>query len=201
MSTLTPHLRRCSITACRGGGKLWVQPGGYASTAATPSTSPDSSHTTRKATSSVKVTLHAQTAATFENFDKVLDGLWRHRNQVAETTVMIIGRRENFGDVETGHREYFGDHRPVSTALGVVELALPGQAGGDLCHRPTRSSQVSFGRLVRHRADPNVSGIQIRSTPEFYTPGRGPAEAHVKINESWVWGDLWRPAISMHTRR
>ena len=40
---------------------------------------------------------------------------------------MIIGLRENFGDVENGHREYFGDHRPVSTAFGVVELALPGQ--------------------------------------------------------------------------
>lgn len=51
----------------------------------------------------------------------------RDAQQVVETTVMIVGLRENFGAVAAAHRSYFGDHRPASNALGVVELALPGQ--------------------------------------------------------------------------
>ena len=69
----------------------------------------------------------AQATPTFDNLDKVLAGLGVTRNQVVETTVMIVGLRENFGAVAAAHRSYFGDHRPASNALGVVELALPGQ--------------------------------------------------------------------------
>ncbi|PRY07803.1 RidA family protein [Kineococcus rhizosphaerae] len=69
----------------------------------------------------------AQCAKTFENFDKVLVGLGGRRDQVVETTVAIIGLRENFDAVGAAHLDYFGQHRPASTALGVVELAMPGQ--------------------------------------------------------------------------
>ncbi|PRY07347.1 RidA family protein [Kineococcus rhizosphaerae] len=69
----------------------------------------------------------AQCLKTFENFDTVLLGLGGRRDQVVETTVAIIGLRENFDAVSAAHLNYFGHHRPASTALGVVELAMPGQ--------------------------------------------------------------------------
>lgn len=69
----------------------------------------------------------AQAAATLDNFERVLIGLGGRRDQVVETTVLIVGLRENFSAVADAHRAYFGNHRPASTAVGVVELALPGQ--------------------------------------------------------------------------
>jgi enamine deaminase RidA (YjgF/YER057c/UK114 family) len=69
----------------------------------------------------------AQAKATFANLDKVLDGIGATRNQVAETTVLVVGLRDKISTVFDAHREYFGSHRPASTMSGVVELALPGQ--------------------------------------------------------------------------
>ena len=41
--------------------------------------------------------------------------------------VYVKNLREHFDDITRLHREYFGDHRPTSTLLGVVDLALPPQ--------------------------------------------------------------------------
>lgn len=69
----------------------------------------------------------AQAKATFANLDKVLEGIGATRNQVVETTVLVVGLRDKFNAVSEAHRGYFGSHRPASTLSGVVELALPGQ--------------------------------------------------------------------------
>lgn len=71
--------------------------------------------------------IRKQAEATLANVDAVLAGLGATRNQIVETTVMIIGLRENFDAVSEAHATYFGDHRPASTTMGVVELAMPGQ--------------------------------------------------------------------------
>jgi enamine deaminase RidA (YjgF/YER057c/UK114 family) len=47
--------------------------------------------------------------------------------QGVETMVYVKNLREHFDDIARLHREYFGDHRPTSTLLGVVDLALPPQ--------------------------------------------------------------------------
>ncbi len=69
----------------------------------------------------------AQAAATLDNLEKVLTGLGGRRDQIVETTVLIVGLHENFAVVADAHRGFFRGHRPASTAVGVVELALPGQ--------------------------------------------------------------------------
>ncbi|MGW1541907.1 RidA family protein [Streptomyces sp. NPDC002309] len=68
-----------------------------------------------------------QTRTTFANLDKVLDQFGATRNQVVESTALIIDMRENFASLARLHAEYFAEHRPTSTAMGVVALALPEQ--------------------------------------------------------------------------
>ena len=69
--------------------------------------------------------LQAQT--TFANIDRVLEAYGARKDQIVETMVYVKNLRENFEDIARLHREYFGDHRPTSTLLGVVELAQPPQ--------------------------------------------------------------------------
>ncbi len=39
----------------------------------------------------------------------------------------MVNLGQNAQAAAEGNREYFGDHRPASTVLGVTELTLPGQ--------------------------------------------------------------------------
>jgi enamine deaminase RidA (YjgF/YER057c/UK114 family) len=41
--------------------------------------------------------------------------------------VRSVALIRSFNDIARLHAEYFSDHRPTSTVLGVVELALPAQ--------------------------------------------------------------------------
>ncbi|MEU6394764.1 Rid family hydrolase [Streptomyces sp. NPDC046939] len=77
-----------------------------------------------------------QVRTTFENLDLVLRQVGAERRQIVETTVLVRNLRENFDAVARLHAEYFGEHRPASTVMGVVDLALPDQL-------------VEIGALVR----------------------------------------------------
>ena len=68
-----------------------------------------------------------QVRTTFANLDRVLAAYGAGREQVVQTTVYVKDLRRHFDAVARLHAEYFGDHRPTSTVLGVVELALPEQ--------------------------------------------------------------------------
>jgi enamine deaminase RidA (YjgF/YER057c/UK114 family) len=70
----------------------------------------------------------AQLALTHANLDKVLDHYGATRKQIISQTVYMVDVRRNAQAVMEGNLAYFGDHRPVSTVLGVAELAFPGQA-------------------------------------------------------------------------
>ena len=49
------------------------------------------------------------------------------KEQIVQTMVYVKNLREYFDDIVRLHGEYFGEHRPTSTLLGVAELALPPQ--------------------------------------------------------------------------
>ena len=68
-----------------------------------------------------------QVRTTFANIDRVLAAHGARKDRIVETTVYVKDLREHFDDIARLHREYFGDHRPTSTLLGVVDLALPPQ--------------------------------------------------------------------------
>ena len=68
-----------------------------------------------------------QVRTTFANLDRVLAAYGAGREQIVQTTVYVKDLRRYFDDVARLHAEYFGEHRPTSTVLGVVELALPQQ--------------------------------------------------------------------------
>jgi enamine deaminase RidA (YjgF/YER057c/UK114 family) len=68
-----------------------------------------------------------QVRTTFANLDKVLEVYGARREQVVQTTVYVKDLRRHFGNIARLHAEYFGNHRPTSTVLGVVELALSEQ--------------------------------------------------------------------------
>ena len=68
-----------------------------------------------------------QVRTTFANIDRVLEAHGARRDQIVETMVYVKDLRQHFEDIARLHREYFGDHRPTSTLLGVVDLALPSQ--------------------------------------------------------------------------
>ncbi|MFD5572579.1 RidA family protein [Streptomyces cadmiisoli] len=68
-----------------------------------------------------------QTRTTFDNLDRVLKQFGAARNQIVETTTLVVDLRENFDTLARLHAQYFDQHRPTSTAMGVVELALPDQ--------------------------------------------------------------------------
>jgi enamine deaminase RidA (YjgF/YER057c/UK114 family) len=68
-----------------------------------------------------------QVTTTFANIDRVLEAHGAGKDQIVETVVYVKNLREYFDDIARLHREYFGDHRPTSTLVGVVDLALPPQ--------------------------------------------------------------------------
>ncbi|MER6620788.1 MULTISPECIES: RidA family protein [unclassified Streptomyces] len=77
-----------------------------------------------------------QVRTTLENLDLVLERFGAERGQIVETTVLVRNLRENFDAMARLHAEYFGEHRPTSTVMGVPDLALPDQL-------------VEIGALVR----------------------------------------------------
>lgn len=68
-----------------------------------------------------------QVRTTFENLDRVLEACGARREHVVQTTVYVKDLRAHFEAIARLHAEYFGSHRPTSTVLGVVDLALPQQ--------------------------------------------------------------------------
>ncbi len=68
-----------------------------------------------------------QVRTTFANIDRVLEAHGARKDQIVETMVYVKNLREHFEEIARLHREYFGDHRPTSTLVGVVDLALPPQ--------------------------------------------------------------------------
>ncbi|WP_067816449.1 RidA family protein [Actinomadura kijaniata] len=69
----------------------------------------------------------AQLGRTHANIDKVLAHYGATREQVVSQTLYAVGLQRNADTVVEANRAYFGDHRPVATALGVTELTFPGQ--------------------------------------------------------------------------
>jgi len=68
-----------------------------------------------------------QARTTFKNIDKILHSYGASRSQIVATTVYVKNLRAHVEEINRLHKEYFGDHRPTSTLLGVVDLALPQQ--------------------------------------------------------------------------
>ena len=68
-----------------------------------------------------------QVRTTFANLDRVLAAHGARREHVVQTTVYVRELRQRFDAIARLHAEYFGAHRPTSTVLGVVDLALPPQ--------------------------------------------------------------------------
>ncbi|MGW1544448.1 RidA family protein [Streptomyces sp. NPDC002309] len=68
-----------------------------------------------------------QVKTTFENLDQVLEHFGASRDQIVETSVLVKDLREHFDILARLHAAYCGDHRPTSTVVGVVDLALPDQ--------------------------------------------------------------------------
>ena len=68
-----------------------------------------------------------QVRTSFANLDRVLETYGAQREHVVQTTVYVKDLRRHFDEIARLHAEYFGEHQPTSTVLGVVELALPQQ--------------------------------------------------------------------------
>ena len=68
-----------------------------------------------------------QVRTTFGNLDKILKAHGAGRSQIIATTVYVRNLRAHFTEINRLHKEYFGEHRPTSTLLGVSDLALPQQ--------------------------------------------------------------------------
>ncbi|UUN28299.1 RidA family protein [Streptomyces sp. FIT100] len=68
-----------------------------------------------------------QARTTFANMDLVLKHFGATRNQIVETTVLLVNLRQDFDTAARLHAEYFEKHRPTSTVMGVAGLALPDQ--------------------------------------------------------------------------
>lgn len=77
-----------------------------------------------------------QVRTTLENLDLVLRQFGAERGRIVETTVLVRNLRENFDTTARLHAEYFGEHRPASTVVGVSDSAPPDQL-------------VEIGALVR----------------------------------------------------
>ncbi|MEU3299653.1 Rid family hydrolase [Streptomyces sp. NPDC006678] len=82
-----------------------------------------------------------QVRTTLANLDLVLQHFGAERGQIVESTVLVMNLRENFDTTSRLHAEYFGEHRPTSTVMGVSDLALPDQL-------------VEIGALVRLDVEP-----------------------------------------------
>jgi 2-iminobutanoate/2-iminopropanoate deaminase len=68
-----------------------------------------------------------QVRTTFANLDQVLASYGVKKEQIIQTMVYVKDLRRYFNDIARLHAEYFGEHRPTSTLIGVVDLALPPQ--------------------------------------------------------------------------
>ena len=68
-----------------------------------------------------------QVRTSFANLDRVLAHFGVTKERVVETTIDVRDLRKHFDALARLNREYFGAHRPASTVLGVVDLALPQQ--------------------------------------------------------------------------
>ena len=68
-----------------------------------------------------------QVRTAFKNIDKILDSYGASKSQIVVTTVYVKNLRAHVEEINRLHKEYFADHRPTSTLLGVVDLALPQQ--------------------------------------------------------------------------
>ncbi|MFK4067168.1 RidA family protein [Streptomyces sp. NPDC029674] len=80
----------------------------------------------------------AQLGLTYANFDKILSHYGATRAQIVSQTLYVVNLRQNAGAVAAGNLAYFGDHRPVSTVVGVTELTFPGQVVEISCVIDTR---------------------------------------------------------------
>jgi 2-iminobutanoate/2-iminopropanoate deaminase len=68
-----------------------------------------------------------QVRTTFDNLDSILQAYGASRRQIVSTTIYVRDLREHLEEISRIHREYFDDHRPTSTLLGVADLAVPEQ--------------------------------------------------------------------------
>jgi enamine deaminase RidA (YjgF/YER057c/UK114 family) len=68
-----------------------------------------------------------QVRTSFANLDRVLEAHGARREHVVQTTVYVKELGRHVDAMARLHAEYFGEHRPTSTVLGVVDLALPPQ--------------------------------------------------------------------------
>lgn len=71
--------------------------------------------------------LRAQVAAVFANLDRVLRVFGLKRSQVIENVIYLVDLSSNAEVVSEEHLRFFGSHKPVSSMIGVSELAVPGQ--------------------------------------------------------------------------
>ncbi|MFJ6432000.1 RidA family protein [Streptomyces sp. NPDC091416] len=69
----------------------------------------------------------AQLDQTHANMDRILDHYGATRKQIVSQTLYLVNLRQNAAATMEANLRYFGDHRPASTVLGIIELALPGQ--------------------------------------------------------------------------
>ncbi|MCI3935446.1 RidA family protein [Streptomyces sp. AN091965] len=69
----------------------------------------------------------AQVQLTYANVDKILDHYGVTRAHVIAQTLYVVDLRTHAEAMARGNLAYFGDHRPVATAVGVTELTFPGQ--------------------------------------------------------------------------
>lgn len=71
--------------------------------------------------------LDGQFQQIWANLQKVLDHYGITRNQIVQDGVFVVNLPENAAAVAAAHLAYFGNHRPVSTTVGVDSLFFPGQ--------------------------------------------------------------------------
>ncbi|MFE7114582.1 RidA family protein [Streptomyces sp. NPDC057654] len=70
----------------------------------------------------------AQLEQTYANMDKVLAHYGATRNQIISQTLYVVNLQQNAAPTMAGNPRYYGNHRPVSTVIGVSELTFPGQS-------------------------------------------------------------------------
>lgn len=68
-----------------------------------------------------------QVDAVLKNLDRVLAAFGANRNQIVENAIYAVDLERTFPAISAAHKEYFGDHRPISSVFGVAALAVPGQ--------------------------------------------------------------------------
>ncbi|PFK99257.1 hypothetical protein COJ01_19910 [Priestia megaterium] len=68
-----------------------------------------------------------QVRTTFKNIDKVLNAFGATKKNIVDDTVLVVNLQENSEAVQKLHLEYFEDHHPASTTVGISALAFPEQ--------------------------------------------------------------------------